>query len=160
GNFIARPTTMDASTEVIVNETLARRLHIGGNDPAKAIGEEIHEDGKKLRIVGVLKDFHYGKVDSPIDPVAFNFWVPEYRANINARIRTTDMLGTMAKIEAAWKKIDRVHPFQGKFYDDAIQESYTEFSSMIKIIGFLSFLAISIASLGLFGMVVFTTETR
>lgn len=31
---------------------------------------------------------------------------------------------------------------------------------MIKIIGFLSFLAISIASMGLFGMVVFTTETR
>jgi predicted lysophospholipase L1 biosynthesis ABC-type transport system permease subunit len=31
---------------------------------------------------------------------------------------------------------------------------------MIKIVGFLSFLAISIASMGLFGMVVFTTETR
>ena len=31
---------------------------------------------------------------------------------------------------------------------------------MIKIIGFLSMLAISIASMGLFGMLVFTTETR
>jgi predicted lysophospholipase L1 biosynthesis ABC-type transport system permease subunit len=31
---------------------------------------------------------------------------------------------------------------------------------MIKVIGFLSFIAISIASLGLLGMVVFTTETR
>jgi predicted lysophospholipase L1 biosynthesis ABC-type transport system permease subunit len=31
---------------------------------------------------------------------------------------------------------------------------------MIKIIGFLAFLAISIASLGLFGMVVFTMETK
>ena len=31
---------------------------------------------------------------------------------------------------------------------------------MVKMIGFLSFLAISIASMGLFGMVVFTTETR
>jgi ABC-type antimicrobial peptide transport system permease subunit len=31
---------------------------------------------------------------------------------------------------------------------------------MIKIIGFLSILAISIASMGLFGMVSFTTETR
>jgi len=31
---------------------------------------------------------------------------------------------------------------------------------MIKVIGFLAFLAISIASMGLFGMVVFTTETR
>ncbi len=31
---------------------------------------------------------------------------------------------------------------------------------MIKVIGFLAFLAVSIASMGLFGMVVFTTETR
>jgi ABC-type antimicrobial peptide transport system permease subunit len=31
---------------------------------------------------------------------------------------------------------------------------------MIKIIGFLAFLAISIASVGLFGMVVYSTETR
>ena len=31
---------------------------------------------------------------------------------------------------------------------------------MLKVIGFIAFLAISIASLGLLGMVVFTTETR
>jgi ABC-type antimicrobial peptide transport system permease subunit len=66
----------------------------------------------------------------------------------------------MAKIESTWKKFDRVHPFQAKFYDEAIEDAYSEFSTMIKIIGFLSFFAISIASMGLFGMVVFTTETR
>jgi ABC-type antimicrobial peptide transport system permease subunit len=46
------------------------------------------------------------------------------------------------------------------FYDDQIEKAYSEFSAMVKIIGFLSFLAISIASMGLLGMVVFTTETR
>jgi putative ABC transport system permease protein len=66
----------------------------------------------------------------------------------------------MAKIESAWEKIDPVHPFQAEFYDEAIEDAYSEISTMIKIIGFLSILAISIASMGLFGMVVFTTETR
>jgi ABC-type antimicrobial peptide transport system permease subunit len=47
-----------------------------------------------------------------------------------------------------------------EFYDEAIEDAYSEYSTIIKIIGFLSFLAISIASMGLFGMVVFTTETR
>jgi ABC-type antimicrobial peptide transport system permease subunit len=70
------------------------------------------------------------------------------------------ILATRAKIESVWKKIDPVHPFGAKFYDESIEEAYSEFSSMIKIIGFLSFLAISIASMGLLGMVVFTTETR
>jgi putative ABC transport system permease protein len=160
-NFISRPTTKDATSEVIVNENLVKRFNVGNNDPAKAIGEEITMDNKKLRIVGVMKDFHYGKVENQIEPVIFTYWVPEYnRSHLNVKIKTTDMLGVMAKIESAWKEIDRVHTFKGKFYNEAIQESYTEFSSMIKVIGFLSFLAISIASMGLFGMVVFTTETR
>jgi ABC-type antimicrobial peptide transport system permease subunit len=88
------------------------------------------------------------------------FWTPEDQAIVNAKIQSTDMLATIAKIESAWKEIDRVHPFQAKFYDEEIEDAYSEFSAMIKIIGFLSFLAISIASMGLFGMVVFTTETR
>ncbi|NJM25663.1 MAG: FtsX-like permease family protein [Bacteroidia bacterium] len=159
-NFVARPATAEAASEAIVNEQVLKRFHIGNNNPEKAVGEEITMDGHKLTIVGVVKDFHYGKVDNLIEPVAFTYWTPEDRAFINAKIKSTDMIATMSKIESAWKTIDRVHPIQAKFYDDQIEEAYTEFSSMVKIIGFLSFLAISIASMGLFGMVVFTTETR
>ncbi len=164
GNFIARPATADAATEVIVNQQVLKRFNIGGNDPLKAIGEEItfrsFRGMRRMTIVGVIKDFHYGKVDNLIGPVAFMFWTPGDRAVINARIRSADLPVTMAKIGSAWKKTDRVHPLKAQFYDEAIEEAYSEFSTMIKIIGFLSFLAISIASMGLFGMVVFTTETR
>jgi ABC-type antimicrobial peptide transport system permease subunit len=165
GNFIARPFTAEAVSEVIVNQQFLKRFNIGDNDPEHALGEEVtfsnfRGHGRKMTIVGVIKDFHYGKVDNLIEPVAFMFWTPEDRATINAKIQSNDMLGTMTKIESAWKKIDPIHPFQAKFYDEAIEDAYSELSVMIKIIGFLSFLAISIASMGLFGMVVFTTETR
>jgi ABC-type lipoprotein release transport system permease subunit len=165
GNFIARPTTAAAATEVIVNEQFLKRFNIGNNDPQKAIGEEITFSsfrirGRKMTIIGVIKDFHYGKLDNLIQPVAFMFWTPEDGATINAKIKSTDMPATMAKIESTWKKIDPVHPFKAEFFDEAIEEAYSEFSVQIKIIGFLAFLAISIASMGLFGMVVFTTETR
>ncbi|MCE6988743.1 ABC transporter permease [Dyadobacter sp. CY323] len=163
GNFIARPATAEAASEIIVNEQVLKRFNLG--NPEQAIGKEVtfssfRIKGRKMTIVGVMKDFHYGKVDNLIEPVAFMFWTPQDRAVINAKIQSTDMLATRAKIESIWKKIDRVHPFQAKFYDQEIEEAYSEFSTMIKIIGFLAFLAISIASMGLFGMVVFTTETR
>jgi ABC-type lipoprotein release transport system permease subunit len=165
GNFIARPTTAKAVREVIVNQQVLKRFNIGKGDPEKAIGEEItfsnvQGNGRKMTIVGVMQDFHYGKVDNLIGPVAFMSWTPEDRAIINAKIQSTDLPATMAKIESVWKKIDPVHPFEAKFYDQEIEDAYSELSSMIKIIGLLSFLAISIASMGLFGMVVFTTETR
>lgn len=165
GNFIARPTTAEAISEVIVNEQVLKRFNLGANNPEKAIGKEItfssfRMKDRKMTIVGVMKDFHYGKVENLIEPVAFMPWTPEDGAVVNAKIQSTDMLATRAKIESAWKKIDRFHPFKAEFYDEAIEDAYSEFSTMIRIIGFLSFLAISIASMGLFGMVVFTTETR
>lgn len=165
GNFIARPTTTEAVTEVIVNQQVLKRFNIAGNDPEKAIGEEITFNSfqirdRKMTIVGVMQDFHYGKVDNLIEPTAFMFWTPGDRAIINAKIQSNDMLATMARIESVWKKIDPVHPFEAKFFDEEIEEAYSEFSVQVKIIGFLSFLAISIASMGLFGMVVFTTEAR
>jgi ABC-type antimicrobial peptide transport system permease subunit len=160
GNFISRPATAEAASEVIVNEQVLKRFNIGTNNPAKAIGEQITLNGHKLTIVGVMQDFHYGKVENLIGPVAFRFWTPGDRAIINAKIKSDDMRSTVARIESTWKEIDRVHPFRAEFYDQAIEDAYSEFSTMIKIIGFLSFLAISIASMGLFGMVVFTTQTR
>lgn len=164
-NFKTRPTTPEAATELIVNQQLLKRFNISANDPQKAIGEEItfnsfNVHGRKMTIVGVMQDFHYGKVNNLIGPAAFMFWTPGDQAIINAKIQSADLLATMAKVESIWKKIDQVHPFKAKFYNEEIEEAYSEFSIMIKIIGFLSFLAISIASMGLFGMVVFTTETR
>lgn len=165
GNFITRPATTEAVAEVIVNQQVLKRFNIGNNNPENAIGEEIifsnvRGDRRRMTIVGVIKDFHYGKVDNLIEPVAFIPWTPGDRAVINARIQSKDMLATVARIESVWKGIDRVHPFQAQFYNESIEEAYSELSTMVKIIGFLSFLAISIASMGLFGMVVFTTETR
>jgi putative ABC transport system permease protein len=46
------------------------------------------------------------------------------------------------------------------FFDDETKEAYSVYFSMIKICGFLGFLAISISCLGLLGMVVFTVENR
>lgn len=165
GNFRAHPTTSEAIREVIVNEQILKKFNIADNDPQKAIGEEItfsnfKLQNQKMTIVGVMKDFHYGKVDHDIQPVAFLPWTPDDPATINVKIKSQDMQATLARIETAWNGIDRIHPLQAKFYDQAIEDAYSEFSVMIRIIGFLSFLAISIASMGLFGMVVFTTETR
>jgi ABC-type antimicrobial peptide transport system permease subunit len=172
-NFVARPATKEATSEVIVNEKTLRQFNIANGNPDKAIGEEIlfragmEKESKKLTIVGVIKDFHYGKLDDNIKPVAFTYLTPDAYLTadqrdglVNVRIDTSDPLATIAKVEGLWKSVDPVHPMEAQFYNDAIEDAYHELSAMIKVIGFLSFIAISIASLGLLGMVVFTTETR
>jgi putative ABC transport system permease protein len=157
-NFSPRTGTFEES-EVIVNEQVLKRFNIAGGDPVKALGEQLTMEKKKLTIIAVMKDFHYGKVDNTIDPVVFRY-SNDLNSVINAKINSEDWPGTLKAVEAKWKQIDRIHPLKATFYDDQIQRAYSQFSVMTKVIGFLAFLAISIASMGLFGMVVFTTETR
>lgn len=158
-NFSAK-ANKDSESEVIINEQTMKRFHIGDGDPSKAIGEIVTVDDKKLAIIGVLGDFHYGKVDSKIEPVAFRYHTEPNQGFVNAKISSTDLTATMDRIEKAWCKIDAVHPLAATFYDDQIEKAYGEFSAMLKILGFLAFLAVCIASMGLLGMVVFITETR
>ena len=160
GNFTVFPTNGE-ETQAIVNEQLVKRFDPALTDPDAVLGKQlILPEGKRLTIIGVLKDFHYGSVSNKIEPVAYRYSANEPGGFLNLKINSHNLPGTMAAIEAAWNKIDEVHPLDATFYDDQIEGGYAQFMVMIKVIGFLAFLAICIASIGLFGMVVFTTETR
>ncbi|RRB07900.1 ABC transporter permease [Larkinella rosea] len=158
-NFKNRPTSGN-ETEVIVNEQVLKRFHIAERNPAEAVGKQVVLDNKPLTIVGVLKDFHYGTMDHKIEPTVFRYSSEETGGNLNVGIKSEDYPAALSSIEAAWQKIDKIHPLKAAFYDDQIEEAYKQFEVMVKVIGFITFLAICIASMGLFGMVVFTTETR
>jgi len=53
-----------------------------------------------------------------------------------------------------------VHPFEAGFYDQQLADAYKQYTIMIKMLGFIAFLAISIACLGLVGMAVYNSESR
>jgi ABC-type antimicrobial peptide transport system permease subunit len=158
-NFTLKPKPGEES-EVIVNEQVLKRFDISPRNPEKALGEELTVDNKKLTIVGVLKDFHYGTVENEISPVILLYTEREPGGYINLKVSSSDWAATLSSIESVWKKIDKVHPMQASFYNEQIEQAYRQFSVMVTVIGFVAFLAICIASMGMFGMVVFTTETR
>ncbi|MCF0062879.1 ABC transporter permease [Dyadobacter chenwenxiniae] len=158
-NFKLRPGKGKES-EVIVNEQVLKRFNIAKRSPENALGKVVTVDGQALTIIGVIKDFHYGTLEAKIEPVIFRYSANEPSGYLNVKIASGDLPGTMDMLETAWRKVDKVHPIQAKFYNDQIESAYSQFSVMVKVVGFVAFLAICIASLGLFGMVVFTTETK
>lgn len=159
-NFEAKSDSA-AESEVIVNQQVLKRFNIAGQDPKKAIDEIVKVNRKDLRIIGVIKDFQYGKANNNNEQkeVVFRYSANDARL-LNVKIQSTDLVTTYAKIEALWNKADPVHPFEAKFYNDQLEEAFSGLRASVKVVGFLAFLAICIASLGLLGMVVFTTETR
>jgi putative ABC transport system permease protein len=158
-NFTPRPGKAE-ETEVIVNEQVLRRFNIAMENPAKAIDEIVKVDGKPLRIIGVIKDFEYGRANNRSNKEVIMRYSSEPGGSLNLKILSSDWPGTYAKLERIWKKIDPVHTFDARFYEEEIEQNFQGLKASVKVGGFLAFLVICIASIGLLGMVVFTTETR
>jgi putative ABC transport system permease protein len=158
GNNFA-PLANDTSTlQIIVNEQLIKYFNIG--TPEESIGEVVTLGKKEAVIVGVMKDFHYGTLSREVKPFLLKYNKDRfYKLNVKFS-PTTNLLAAREKIAQSWKDIDDVHPFEASFYTEELERTYDEFSALVKIIGVLSFLAVTIAALGLLGMVMFTTETR
>jgi putative ABC transport system permease protein len=147
-------------SEVIVNEKVLKRFRIANGNPAQAIDEIVSIDNKNLRIVGVIKDFHYGRANSNHGKEVVLRHSNVKAEFLNVKIQSSDWLETRAKIESIWKSIDPVHSFSARFYDEQIEEAFAGLKASMKVGGFLATLVISISSIGLLGMVVFTTETK
>ncbi|MFM8849449.1 MAG: ABC transporter permease [Cytophagales bacterium] len=158
-NFTAKPDSVEES-EVIVNQQVLKRFNIANQDPEKAVGEVLKVDGKDMTIIGVMKDFQYGRANNKTSKEILFRYSKKRVHWLNVKIQSPDLLATHAKIEGIWKKIDPVHPFEAKFYNQQIEEAFSGLKATMKVAGFLAFLAICIATLGLLGMVVFTTEIR
>jgi putative ABC transport system permease protein len=146
-------------TEIIVNEKLVRQMNIENGNSQNAIGRFITSDGKKLEIVGIIEDFHWSTLDREIGPFLFRYSKTGFQF-INAKISPTNIPATLKKIQGKWKTIDNVHPFYAAFYTDQIKDAYGNYFSLSKLVGFIAILEILIASIGLFGMVVFSLEVR
>jgi putative ABC transport system permease protein len=158
-NFLPKPDSAKES-EVIVNEQILKRFNIGGQNPEKALGDVLRVDNKDLTIVGVMKNFQYARANNEVSKEIIFRYEPASARLLNVKIQSSDLIATHTKIEAIWKKFDPIHPFEARFYSQQIEEAFSGLKATVKLAGFLAFLAICIASLGLLGMVVFTTEIR
>ncbi len=155
-NFPAKEK-VENEESLILNETALKKFRLG--TPEEAIGKIVEFDNQDLMISGVVEDFHNQTLGSEIRSFAFRH-LPQNAGVLNLKLSTSDMVNTREKIKAAWDEFDQVHEFNATFYEDRIEDAYAMFSVLYKIVGFLAFLTICIASLGLLGMGVYTAETR
>jgi putative ABC transport system permease protein len=157
-NFTLKPAEDAKEDEVIVNEALVKRFNLG--DKTTALGQVINVEGNELKIIGVLEPFQYGRAgNSTVNEAIFRYSNRE-SVYLNVKIQSADLIATYDKMAERWKELDKVHPFDARFYSEQIQESFRGIRASVKLVGFISFLAISIATLGMLGMVIFTSELR
>jgi putative ABC transport system permease protein len=68
----------------------------------------------------------------------------------------------IAALAPIWKKADPVHPLQSNLMHDEIIDAYevSGFVDVLNVMGYISFLSIVLACLGMLGMVMYNTQLR
>jgi len=154
---------------VIVNEAAIRRM--GWDMDESIIGKHIHIPGEdiKFEVIGVVSDFNYWSVMTPIAPAAIFHIDNKYLSGagdvrfVTARISAQDAVAwetTLSELSALWKVHAGDSPFQYSFVDQAFAETYKTQTQFSKGLTVMAGLAILIASLGLLGMIVYMLEQR
>lgn len=144
---------------ILLNETAL--VSFGFEDAPSAVGQTvIAGDSTELLVVGVLKDFNYRPLNYQIGPLGL-------RSNAkNFSLASISYSGDRTKVEESvisiWKDLDPIHPIVMNSMTEEIDNAYSDsgFTDVLAIIGYIAFLAVSLACLGMLGMAMFTAQTR
>jgi putative ABC transport system permease protein len=159
GRNFSREYESDKTQAFLVNEEVRKLM----GRPAGA-GEEFSFVGRKGRIVGVMKNYHFESLQSKIEPLAIYLAdPPEKGGRFNyalIRISPADIPGAVDFVRGTWSSVFSGFPFEFRFLDQQIDEMYRTEERAGRLLQTFAFLAIFIACLGLFGLASFMAERR
>ncbi|HEX3006522.1 MAG TPA: ABC transporter permease [Bacteroidales bacterium] len=154
GRFFSKEMRNDSSS-VILNETAARLI----NPKGAVTGMVIEFWGKRLNVVGVVKDFNFKSVHRKIEPLLMML-LPEDCTCAFVRIKADEREKALRHLENTYKKYASDQPYNVRFLDESLQNLYRSEKRISVIIKYFSVLAIFISCLGLFGLSLYTAELK
>jgi len=150
----------DLATDVgsaILNEAAVKEF--GLENPMDAYFQKREETNK---IIGVVKDFNFQSLHNQIKPLVI-FCANEQLFSVNVKLTAGDFNSiqkTLDQIKSSWDEVSPSFPFDFRFIDEQVESLYKSEIVFQKIFRYGSIFAIFISCLGLFGLVLSSTEQR
>jgi putative ABC transport system permease protein len=154
-------SSADMKDAVLINETAAKAL-----GPASPLGRRLstirYGRPRNFMVVGVFKDFNDRNLHQRIEPLimANDVWSREGARWIAVKIGGSDLKSAVSSIERAWMSLFPDSVFEYRFLDDWMRGFHLAEDRMGRLGRLFSGIAVVLACLGLFGLVVQGTKQR
>lgn len=161
GRLLSEKFASDTINSMLINETTLKMM--GEKNP---IGKEVEWNEHKLKIVGVVKDFHIYGPQAEIPPmVFFHFktvdWMLQNVNKIHVKVKSDNLEQTLADIQKFWvKNVDTEYPFSYDFVDKQYARTYASYVKQRNLFTLLNFIVILIALFGLFALATYSIQRR
>lgn len=152
----------DTINKVLINETLAKALHIYDNP----MGEKIKTRFGEGIIIGMVKDYNVIGLDSDIAPTVFMHWntvgwMRSLLPMIQVKIKPTNVAETLGFLEGYWQEnIEQGYPFTPGFVNKRFAKTYEKYQNQRVLFFILTAVVILMSLLGLFALATLTIQQR
>jgi putative ABC transport system permease protein len=143
------------SSGVIVNETAVKRMEY-----TNPVGKFVMWGGHRVKIVGVLQDFHFASLHQAIEPLIIRMNEDRQSGTLLVRLRAGKDKEALAGLEKLCKELNPAFPFTYQFSDAEYNKMYLSEQLVSKLANYFAILAIFISCLGLLGLAIFTAGQR
>jgi len=135
------------SSKVVINERCWKNMNV--DNP---IGMKVKNyfNGRDCEICGVIEDIQNHSLQNESYPAIY-FLHPLLRSFV-VRLNPGDLQKNIAELETIWKRIEHDQPFSYSFVDENLRANYPREIRTQKLLTIMSFLAIFISMLGLYGL--------
>ncbi len=157
GRFFSKDHPSD-SNAVVLNETAARSF--GFDEP---IGQSLTSAFKygDIKIIGIVKDYYTESLHKQIAPVSLELDPKDASGYLNVKLTNAhNIRETIEFIEDKWLVHSNGKPMQYFFFDQEYENLYKSETATGKTLLVFSMLSVFIASMGLIGLITYTSTVR
>ncbi|MFZ6009338.1 MAG: ABC transporter permease, partial [Bacteroidota bacterium] len=140
---------------VVVNE-----LMVGNMGWTNAIGQVFKIDSIEYEVVGVVKDFHSYSFAKTVAPTIFKVAEQNDYRFLSLQVRHGAEIKTFEKLQAKWAELFPEIPFDGGHQEDVWGNYFVTIGIYGVVWRVIALIAISLASLGLYGLIKLNVEGR
>jgi putative ABC transport system permease protein len=148
------PEGVEGTDVVLVNETAVKAFGLA--DP---VGRVIYRDGRALRIIGIVRDWHTNSLHSLIEPVVMTP-SDQKASSLVVRLPRRDRQAVLARIREVWISLMPDQAFDPIFVDDYLNEAYQKEKRLAALLVSFCGLTVLVSCLGIFGLASYSAEQR
>lgn len=155
GRFYSSEFSTDTSS-IVINETAAKIM-----DKKEVLGQEVRFWGYKLKVIGVMKDFHFTHFAGKIQPL-FIYYAPKAENANHILIKTNAELDlqTINQVKKVFTDFYPEYPFELTKLEDEYQRMYSHDRQIKTILSQFTLFAIFISCVGLLSLAAFIAEQQ
>jgi ABC-type antimicrobial peptide transport system permease subunit len=155
GNTFSNKESSNDLEAIMINQAFEKAMNWDGS-----LERKIKIEDKQYYVLGVVEDFRYWSFYNAIEPCILRITDESEFNYISFQTNSTSTEEMDAYVKNVWKEVEPDLPYEGFYQNQVFERFFTESEANMKLMFFISGMALVLACMGLYGLVSFNITRK